>query len=57
MSYEEALKILGPERHARIQEFVATAPPLTEAQMTLLVGLFNMPEDTQRDDRTDSDVA
>lgn len=56
MSYEEALEILGPEACDRIQEFVATAPPLSEAQMTLLIGLFNMPTDDPAA-AADSDVA
>lgn len=50
MTSAEAAALLTPEQQARLDEFVASAPPLSEAQQTLLAVLFSVPVDSRRVD-------
>lgn len=50
MTSAEAAALLTPELQARIDEFVATAPPLSEAQQVLLAALLSVPVDSHRVD-------
>ena len=45
MTAEEAAAYITPDMQALIDELVANAPPLTEAQKALLASLFAVPED------------
>ena len=40
MTAAEAAALLTPEQQSRLDEFVESAPALTEAQRTLLAALF-----------------
>lgn len=40
MTAAEAAALLTPEQHALLDDFVASAPPLSEAQRQLLAALF-----------------
>jgi hypothetical protein len=40
MTYDEALAILGPELVARMNERLGPPAPLSEEQITLLVGIL-----------------
>lgn len=50
MTSAEAAALLTAEQRARLDEFVAAAPPLSEAQQTLLAALFSVPVDSRRVD-------
>lgn len=50
MTYDEALALLSPAEIERLRELARQAPPLTEAQTTLIVGLMTMRDDIDHAD-------